>query len=237
MIKTFFDSDKILAVFTDRHGGVSKPPFDSLNIGFHVEDDSRSVEENRGILKDKLGIKKLSWMDQIHSDSIKVIDKEGEYDKTDALITRQPELALMVMIADCIPALLFDEGNNIVAVAHAGREGVFKNIIGKTVLMMKEEFNSNPSNIKVSLGPSIRSCCYEVGNEIIQEAKNKFGEKYIKNDKSLDLIGIATDQLLKSGVIRDNIETIDKCTCCNKDYFSHRRDGETGRFAGIIMIK
>ena len=176
-------------------------------------------------------------MEQVHSDTVKIVDESNEIKETDAIITNKPRLTLVVMVADCIPVLFYDPVNKVIAVAHVGRVGVFKNIIEKTILKMQEKFNSDVENILVSVGPSIKSCCYEVGEDIISATKEKFGKQYIKNKKFLDLPDITLGQLLKSGVIKNNIEIINKCTACNEDYFSYRRNKKTGRCVGVIMIK
>jgi YfiH family protein len=237
MKNAFFESEKVLAMFTDRFGGVSKKPFDSLNIAFHVEDEFQDVLRNRKVLLDELRIEKIAWMNQVHSDSVKIVEEEGEAIITDAIITKKKKLALMVMVADCNPILIYDPQKNIVAVAHAGREGTFKRIVQKTIEKMEEEFGSKPSDLKVSIGPSIGSCCYEVSQGVVKEAHEKFGKEYVVNGKFLDLKTLNLDQLVEIGVKKENIEIIDECTCCNKDYFSYRREGKTGRFAGIIMLK
>jgi copper oxidase (laccase) domain-containing protein len=104
---------------------------------------------------------------------------------------------------------------------------------------MIESFNSNPKDIVVSLGPSIHSCCYEVGEDLAEIAKKSFGEKYIEkraNSFFLDLQTLNYDQLISAGILKENIDISQTCTCCDKNYFSYRRDGKTGRFAGVIKL-
>jgi len=104
---------------------------------------------------------------------------------------------------------------------------------------MIKEFESNPKDIVVSLGPSIKECCYEVGEDLADIAKKSFGEKYvIKRGGSfyLDLQTLNLDQLKSVGVKEENVEISSVCTCCDKNYFSYRRDGVTGRFAGVIKL-
>lgn len=244
MQKTFFNSKKVRAFFTDRHGGVSKSPFNTFNLGFRVGDEREDVLQNRKILAEKIGTKKIAYMNQVHSDKIEIADKAGEYSKTDALITNQKNLALMVMVADCMPIIYFDPENLVVAVAHAGREGTFLEIASKTLQKMKKEFNTKSDNVLISLGPSIKSCCYEVGEKIAKECENKFGEKYVlkkvENSEEkyfLDLSKLNVDQLLKLGIKRENIEVSKICTCCDANYFSYRREEKTGRFVGVVYLK
>lgn len=237
MKKAFFDSEGVLAVFTNRHGGVSKKPFDSLNLAFHVEDDFQDVLRNRKMLLDELRIEKIAWMNQIHSDVIKVIDNEGEVIGCDAIITKRKKLALVTMVADCNPILIVDGMKKVIAAVHAGREGTFKRIVQKTIQKMKDEFGCKEQDLLVSIGPSIGPCCYEVNKSNIDKVYENFDGKYIVNGKFLDLKTLNFDQLVEAGVSEERIEVLDECTCCNKDYFSYRRDGKTGRFAGIIMLK
>ncbi|MFC1638292.1 peptidoglycan editing factor PgeF [Patescibacteria group bacterium] len=237
MKKAFFDSEDVLAVFTDREGGVSKKPYDSLNLAFHVGDEFQDVLRNRKVILDNLGIREFAWMNQVHSDTVKIIENEGESIATDAIITKKKRIALMVMVADCNPILIYDPVKRVVAAVHAGREGVFNRIAQKTIEEMKREFGSNPEDVFVSVGPSIGPCCYEVGKKIIEEFRREFGEKYIRKTFFLDLKTLNFDQLVESGVKKENIEVADECTACTSDHFSYRRHHRTGRFAGIIMIR
>ena len=235
--RVFTKEDSVFAGFTNRHGGVSQAPFNSLNLGLHVGDNEESVIKNRKILLSELEVVKLTWMEQTHSDNIKVVNKIGEVKNTDSLITNKPKLALIVMVADCIPILFYDPVEKVIAVAHAGREGGFKNIAGKVILKMQEEFACVSKNILVSLGPSIQKTCYELEDKIIGIFKEKWGSQYIVNQKYLDLQGLNKDQLLKAGVYNKNINISNICTHCNSDYFSYRRNNKTGRFVGIIVLR
>lgn len=237
MKKVFFDNEKVLGVFTDRHGGVSKKPFDSLNLGFHAEDEFQDVLRNRKVILDELRIERLAWMNQIHSDTVKVVEEEGEVIMADAIVTRKKKLALMVMAADCCPILIHDLVQGVIAAVHAGREGTFKRIVQKTVEKMKEEFGCDPVNMKASIGPSIGPCCYEVNRSIIEKTYKEFDGKYIVNGKFLDIKTLNFDQLVETGLKKENIEVFEECSCCNRDYFSYRREGKTGRYGGIIMLR
>ena len=180
-------------------------------------------------------------MDQTHSDNIQIINDTftNRQENCDGIITNKPNIPLMVMVADCIPVLLYDRVKKVIGAVHAGRNGTFKSISKKAVTIMKEEFDSNPKDIVVSLGASIKSCCYEVGKDLADIAVKSFGDKYvIKRGESfyLDLQTLNLDQLKSVGVKEENIEISPVCTCCDKNYFSYRRDGVTGRFAGVIKL-
>jgi len=228
---------KVNCHFTNRHGGVSTLPYESLNLAFHVGDDRVNVIKNRAILKDSLNLQNIVWMEQVHEDNIQIISsaQSKPVSACDAIITDQPNIALAVMVADCIPILMFDTKRYIVAAIHAGRNGTFLQIAPKTVEVMQKEFGCLPSDILVFMGPSIRACCYEVSTEIATIVKNSFGKSYIDN-RMLDLQKLNQDQLIKTKIKKDNIQISNICTCCNPNYFSYRKEKITGRFAGVIWM-
>lgn len=229
--------DSLFFTITSRYGGVSKAPYDSLNLALHVKDSPKNVLENRTIISEKHNflIENLIYMEQTHSANIAVI-KDGSLNRIencDALITNVKNIPLMVMVADCIPILLYDPKKKVIAVAHAGRNGTFNEIAKKSVLKMVDVFGCEASDILVYLGASIHKCCYEVGVEIARLVDDKYK---VKRDEKwyLDLHSMNVDQLRSVGI--EDIEISSICTCCDKDYFSYRREGVTGRFAGIIKL-
>ncbi len=236
----------ITHAFTTKDGGVSKTPYATLNLAFHVGDTSSDVEQNHQLLAQHLHYEKnsLIHMKQIHSSHVhKVLDTDNfeSPHECDALITDKKETPLMVMVADCAPILFYDPINKVIAVAHAGREGVFQNIVKKVLDMFLKEYNSEVKNIYVSVGANIKVCCYEVGHEIVEQAE-KLGMEYaLKKQKSgffLDLNAIVKKQLLKEGITHEHLAFAEECTCCKREtYFSYRADGITGRFCGVIMLQ
>ncbi|WP_456449620.1 peptidoglycan editing factor PgeF [Hydrogenimonas sp.] len=224
-------------LFTDRHGGVGESPYDTFNLAFHVGDTPSVVAVNRQILQQRHDTPPIVWMEQVHGDTVRIVEN-GDLDTIsacDAIVTDRPGIALAVMVADCIPILLHDAKRGVVAAVHAGRNGTFLQIAPKTVETMVERFGCRPEEMRVWMGPSIRVCCYEVGDEIAGIARKNFGEAYV-NGRSLDLPALNLDQLLKAGVKPENIEVSSVCTRCDKNYFSYRREGTTGRFAGLIWM-
>lgn len=219
--------------FTNRHNGVSKGSFSSNNLALHVKDREENVITNQKLTCKRLGIKNLQTMNQVHGNDVAIINSLQTPPTCDALITNKPNLALMVLVADCIPLLLHDEKLNIIAVVHAGREGAFLDITSTTIQKMQTSCNSNPKNINAYLGPSIKQCCYEIGGKVLEEAKQNYF--HFLKENHLDIRGIVKRQLKALHV--KNIDDNTPCTCCNKDYFSYRRDGKTGRFAGVIMLR
>jgi len=235
---------ELFHTITDRYGGVSQEPYESLNLALHVGDRIENVLENRVLTSEKydFDIKNLIYMDQVHGSDVAVIEHtmENKIASCDALITNVSNIPLMVMVADCVPILFYDAVKKVIAVAHAGRNGTFLRIAEKTVLKMQEQFSCKSDDIMVGIGPSIGSCCYEVGKELADICIKSFGEGYImiKEEKYfLDLQSLNRAQLLAVGIPDKNIEISSICTACDENYFSYRREDKTGRFAGFMMLR
>jgi len=231
--------------FTTKNGGLSNGVYSSLNLAFHVDDDGDAVNKNHTLLATELKYDKktLVHMKQIHSDIVHIVTSNDNFKNSqtcDALITDKQNIPLMVMVADCSPILFYDSVKKVIAVAHAGRQGAFKNIVKNVIECFKNSYGSNTEDILVTIGASIGQCCYEVGAEIYKEAK-ELGIEHSLNKKAgsyyLDISKILQMQLLESGIKKENIELSRECSCCeNNKYFSYRADGITGRFAGVIKL-
>ena len=222
--------NRVFYTFTDEN---------DANLAFHVEDNEINVIKNRKNLALKLGYnyEDLVYMNQIHSANIIVVDENSPklVDNCDSIITRSKNLPLMVMVADCIPILMFDDKQGIIAAIHAGRNSTFLEISKKTAEVFIEKFSSNPEDINVVFGASIQKCCYEVSEDLSKIVENSFGKEFVENNY-IDLQGINKKQLNDLGI--KNIEISNICTKCgDKSYFSYRKDKKTGRFAGIIILK
>ena len=237
---------KLTHAFTNKDGGVSKAPYNSLNLAFHVKDDAENVESNHTLLSNKLRYKKdsLIYMKQVHSDIVHIANEDDSFENPptcDALVTDKINTPLMVMVADCAPILFYDDKKKVIGVAHAGRAGAFKNIIKNVIDCFINYYNSDAKNILISIGSSIGKCCYEVGGEIYDEAKKlniEYAIQKIDDSYYLDIRKILYSQLISHGIDEKNIELSNECTCCNTNkYFSYRSNSITGRFAGIIMLK
>ncbi len=179
-------------------------------------------------------------MEQTHSDNIQIIEKEWVVKNTDALITNKKWLALVVMVADCVPIIYYDPTNNVIAVTHAWRKWTFLEIATKTVKKMQKNFWTKTKELLVSIWPSIWGCCYEIYEKTAQEFINKFWkDNVLKNTNKyfLDLAETNTKQLLNIWVLKENIENLNICNCCNNDYFSYKRDNQkTWRFWGVTCL-
>lgn len=226
--------------FTDRSGGVSKGIYESLNLRLHCDDDPDNVRENYRILGERIGCNRFVLGNQEHTDILLHVDgsfaKRDIFDPVpyvaDGLITREPELALVVFTADCVPILL--HGPGVVAAVHAGWRGTAKGIAMKAV----GEMDCDPAAIQAWIGPSIGLCCYEVGDEV-RDAMHKLlgteSEPFFR-ERRIDLKGLNRRQLELAGVNRISVSPI--CTCCSHtQYWSHRYTaGRRGTQAGIIIL-
>lgn len=227
----------VLVHFTNRHGGVSKTPYSSNNLAFHVGDNPLHVKQNRSLTCKELGIESsvLISMNQVHGTNIVNIDKSTitSPPQCDGILTNKSQLALMVQCADCTPVLLYAPDVGAIGALHAGRAGAFGGIVPKAIEKLACDFGANKSALHVWIGPAIGVCCYEIDGEVLEYAKEHFGN--FVNEKKLDIAGIILEQLRQDGV--QNIHHDKTCTMCNKDYFSYRREGQTGRQGGIIMLR
>lgn len=171
-------------------------------------------------------------MNQTHGDNVVVVDALSSHEpNSDALVTTETGIALGVLAADCIPLLLWDEVENVIAAVHVGRKGLLNEVAMKTVKVMSA---LGAERIHAMLGPSICGNCYEVGQDIYDEVGTAFsGARSLtaKGSFALDLPAALSIELSLAGV---KISRSPICTLENPNYFSYRRDGETGRQAGLI---
>jgi len=209
------------------------------NLAYHVLDFKENVDKNRENLALKWGYNNqdLVYMNQTHGNNVVIVDENSPkiIDDCDAIITNTKNLPLMVMVADCIPILLFDEKVGVIAAIHAGRNSTFLEIAKKTADIFIEKFSSKPENISAILGPSIQKCCYEISAEMAKIVENSFGKSFVDN-RNIDLQNINMMQLNSLGI--KDVYISDVCTkCSNKPYFSYRDDNKCGRFAAVIELK
>ena len=240
-----------------RSGGLSPPPYKSLNLGFHVGDTPETVLQNRERLAANLGIPLSDFTipKQVHSGTVTIVtegmrgcgamDLDTAVEATDAVITDVPRLCLTVLAADCVLVLFFDPQKRVVAAVHAGWRGTVKLATQKTAEALKQEFNCNPMELLVGIGPSIGPCHYEVGPEVISQVEDTFGSTvgYINNETPdgkgyFNLWEANKRQVIEAGIPAQNIEVAQICTYCNAHlFFSERHQrGRTGRFGAGIML-
>lgn len=234
----------VKALISTRNGGVSAPPYDSFNLGLHVGDDEKSVNENRQLLSKTAGENvACQWVSQVHDNHVIDVQKELVDEKTpaDAIYTQRDNVACGVLTADCLSVLFTDVAGREIAVAHAGWRGLAAGVLQKTL----EHFSADPVSIMAYLGPVIGPCHFEVGNDVRQafqtleltEIENQlpvlFQESETPGRWMADLYAIARIILASKGILQVYGEPL--CTYCEFDqYYSYRREGETGRFASVI---
>ena len=242
--------ENIKAMITNRHGGFSQPPFDSLNLGLHVGDDPLLVKKNRDALKALLPNEPL-WLNQVHGTQVIDADLEGtniDAPNADASVTTTPGRVLAIMTADCLPVLLASRDGKVVGAAHAGWRGLAAGVIEQTVALMRAkqskqtQTDAEPqSEILAYLGPAIGPHAFEVGSEVreIFIAQNSasaacFEQLQEKGKYLADIYALARLRLNALGI--EQIEGGRECTLQDSDYFSYRRDQQTGRMGSFIWI-
>ncbi len=229
--------------FFSRHGGCSRPPYHFLNVAFTVGDADRDVERNIDGIKKIARAKEIVSARQEHGCNIIIIDKNclKTYDRknppvADAMVTALEGLALMIKVADCQALFLLDPVRRVVANVHSGWRGNVKNIIGKTVSVMKSAFGTDPRDLVATISPSLGPCCAEFRD--YSTLLPPFFEKFKIKHNHFNFWEISRSQLLESGVAEPNIELAGTCTVCNfKDFFSYRKEKVTGRCAAVVMLK
>jgi hypothetical protein len=233
---------QLLAAGSTRLGGVSQPPFASLNLGLSTDDDPLAVAENRLRFFAALGIDETCTASayQVHGDAVLHVESPGRWEGYDALVTQQTGVYLCVTVADCTPILLWDPRQNIVAAVHAGWRGTSLRIVSKTLEEMRHRYGTNPSDCVAYIGTCIDACDYEVGADVA----DGFGPEFKRWDEGrqrffLDLKKANKAQLLQAGVPEVNIEVSPYSTVKDNDrFFSYRKEaGQTGRMLYVIGIK
>lgn len=253
--------------FSTRVGGKSVFPQDSLNLGYTKFDSREAVEANRTAFLQAIGIENHAFirLRQTHSDRVARIDSKGNslgVIDADAAITSIPGVVLAVLTADCLPILVVDPNTPAIAAIHAGWRGTAQHISAKTVEALARGYGGSSNRFQVVMGPSIRSCCYEVGDDVLrvfQEEAPKAQKYFSPTDSQeplspkkidqkghrqggdkflLDLVAANLDQLMQVGIAQANIVISPDCTVCRGElYFSHRREGEeTGRMMAVIAM-
>lgn len=183
--------------------------------------------------------RKLIGADLTHGDCVMIVDSqtaERMMSNCDALITKDKNCLLTVTVADCLPIYFYDVKKQVVALAHAGWKGVLNNIAQKTALSLINDFGCNPNDIKIFIGPHIQECHFEVKNDVASQFNpqyliKKAGKIYVR------LAAAINDQLLKTGLLAQNISISPECTFCLKEkYFSFRRERDKMIKAMIAYI-
>lgn len=233
---------------TTRTGGFSKNHLAGFNLGYTVGDEPKNVTHNLELLAGVLDIDKRQLVSpkQTHSKNIGIVTSSSDiFSDTDALITNIPGICIFVRTADCVPILLYDPVQKVVAAIHSGWRSTLQEISKHSIELMQKEFGTQPKDLIAGIGPSIGPDVYEVGPEVVEQFVNYFTfDNYItpvkNSDKGLlNLWKINHQILIDSGVPEKQIEVAGMCTYSNPDlFYSARRDGvNSGRLATGIMLK
>lgn len=237
---------------TTRHGGVSEGTYNSLNLGMIQDDAPENILENRTRVAKAIGLspEDLVYPIQVHGTRVPRVYESDRgrgskslddvFTDTDGFITNEPRLCLITLAADCVPIIFFDPVKLAIGVAHAGWKGTANKIPMHLINAMKCAFNTNPEDLVVGIGPSGGPCCYEVGDDVIEEVSKNFDvNKVIRevNGKTVfDMWDANRITLEESGVKSKKIEISGICTISQNDTFFSARRGDGGRFvAGIFL--
>lgn len=229
---------------TDRR---ARPEGKEFTLSYSSVPDRNEVVENRALLSQALGISpnQLYLPSQVHKTRIVRVTSSldrSELADTDALVTNERGVCIAVMSADCVPVVLYDKRNNVVAAIHSGWKGTVARIVEKTLNYMHVNFGSSGQDIIAGIGPSVSQKAYEVGEEVVEAVKTSFqnaSQLLIpqENKKAkFDLWKANETQLMEFGVPKDQIEITDLCTVTDNQYFFSARKGDSGRFAAGIMM-
>jgi YfiH family protein len=224
-------------IFT-RHGGVSPPPYESLNLGLGGNDLPENIAENQKQAARCLLAGALFFARQVHGTTVIEIGDTlpSPPPDGDALITDRPGICIAVQVADCQPILLFDPKKRAAAAVHSGWRGSVENVIGHTIAAMASAYGTRPGDLLAGIGPSLGPCCGEFIHyrRELPERLWKYGDE----DNRFDFWAVSRDQLTAGGVQTKNIRTAGICTKCRTDlFFSYRGEKETGRFAAAIKLE
>jgi YfiH family protein len=242
----------IMQAFSTRLGGLSAPPYTSLNLGLGSGDDRMRVQRNRLRFARSIGInlRGLVTLRQVHGNRLVVLSEAANPHLIrgvpgDGLLTNRPELPLGVITADCFPVVLAAPHVPAVGIVHAGRQGIAGGVVSTAIALMSQAFDAPLEALFVAIGPGIGRCCYEVD----EASAEPFEAQFTLNDAVyrpsrpghlyLDLQNAIVQQLRRAGVPSTHIWGADLCTACHSHWFySYRREGQrSGRMLNVVMIQ
>ena len=239
--------------FTTRFGGVSRGYLESLNLGSNRGDDPENVFENYRLLGEATGIDvyRMAFTKQVHGNTVRVVSEADVHEfgtavpyEADGVVTNIPGLALICFTADCVPVLLCDSENGVIAAVHCGWRSSVADILGNAVGEMCA-LGARTETICAAIGPAISKCCFEVGGEVIEAAQAYLGGEleglYTPGKPGkyyLDLKGANAHRLLQLGLREENIAVSDECTfCAYEKFWSHRYTaGQRGSQGALIVL-
>ena len=211
--------------FFTRLGGISEPPYDSLNVSKKVGDDPRAVDENLSTIRRAMDLRPAAWVGQVAGDRVVRVTGPGFAGKADALVTAEPDLCLSVAVADCVPVALVGERD--VGIVHSGWRGTLAGLPAKAAHCLGGD------RVQAYIGPSIRRCCYEVSEELSAEFAAEYGDEVVSG-RHLSLQDAIRVDLEGAGV---EVNDLGLCSGCRPDlFYSHRKQGPlTGRNLASVV--
>lgn len=236
----------VQGVFT-RHGGVSKPPYATLNVVWNNGDSKEAVHENLRRVKRTLGLEHLTASMQTHGDVVQVADETKLKElhnglpvallpPGDALVTQLRGVGLLIKIADCQAVFLVDPVQQVIANVHCGWRGSVNGLLLKVVRVLQNQYGSRAEDLYAGISPSLGPCCAEF-RDYRQELPPVFQQFQVR-PRYFDFWAISRWQLREAGLPADHIEVAGRCTVCgSRDFFSYRGEGTTGRMAAVIAWK
>jgi YfiH family protein len=247
------DPDRVVSGFTTRNGGSSRPPFNSLNLGFNSGDQPTQVEANRAAVARSFGLEPhlLLTVNQVHGSEILVIDQPNpevshfQRVDSDAIITNQRNVLIGILVADCYPVILYEQARHAAGVVHLGWRGAAIGLLGRTIKAMQEIFGCQTEGLCAAIGPGIAAHNYEVDRPVrdaFRQGTDHWGriaKEVSLGHWQLDLQQSILLQLEAAGIAREAVDVVRECTCCHKEtFFSYRRDqGRTGRQMGFALLR
>lgn len=210
---------------------------------FGARDNGRDGDR----LRSALGLSRIAFMRQVHGNDVASLDgahSDAPMPTCDAIVTDRPGIGLTVQTADCVPLLLWDEKSNAIAAIHAGWRGTLARVTSRTVAALASRFGTDPREIHAALGPAIRVCCFEVGDEVVAAFEGSgrdvdaISRPGIRGRRHLDLVEDNRTQLSEAGISPGRIYDSGRCSHCEVErFYSYRREGPgVGRTMGVIGV-
>lgn len=227
----------VKAFFTDRAGGASEPPYDTLNLAEHVGDDPSKVAANRKTLGELAGAP-VTFMQPVHGAAVARISTPGETaPQADILITTTPGVALAALAADCVPVIVHDAVTGAVAVAHIGREGLFGGAVDNTLAAIADVRGTwgDVRSVTAVIGPAICGRCYEVPEAMRKHVSERHPAAFATTKWGTPALDLPRAVEARFGELGATIVRHARCTFEDPDLFSHRMDGVTGRQAAVVV--
>ena len=251
---SFTRTKAVKHLFSTRMGGVSQGMFSTLNLSFTRGDDPEAVRENYRRVARVLGCEEEDFVcsDQTHTVNIRNVTKEDrgkgvtkdkDYTDVDGLLTKEEDIVLVTLYADCVPLYFLDPVERVIGLAHSGWRGTVGGIGACMVERMVKDYGCRKEDILAAVGPSICADCYEVSEDVAQRFLERFGDTVLREGKApgkyqLDLWEANRLVLLGAGLLNEQITLPDICTCCNGELlFSHRASkGKRGNLGAFLML-